>query len=59
RKQNQEAELPNKAKSLEKSILGTLANANKTVGFNENYIGKEPLTKSQDQNSLSLSTPIF
>ncbi|CAG8815117.1 24497_t:CDS:1, partial [Cetraspora pellucida] len=47
--QNQEAELPNKARSLEKSVPGTSANANKTVGFNENYVVKEPLTKSQDQ----------
>ncbi|CAG8479304.1 25115_t:CDS:2, partial [Cetraspora pellucida] len=37
-KQNQEAKLPNKTRSLEKSILDTSANANKTVGFNKNYV---------------------
>ncbi|CAG8544174.1 17016_t:CDS:2, partial [Cetraspora pellucida] len=40
------------ARSLEKSNLNTLANASRTVGFNENFICKKPLKKSQDQDKI-------
>ncbi|CAG8567427.1 786_t:CDS:2, partial [Cetraspora pellucida] len=51
-KQNQEAELLNKTRSLKKSVLDTSANASRTVGFNKNYVCKKPLKKSQDQDKI-------
>ncbi|CAG8693091.1 24361_t:CDS:2, partial [Cetraspora pellucida] len=56
-KQNQEAELPNKARSLKKSVLDTLANANKIVEYilQNNYVEYDN-NKPQDMSHVTKET---